>query len=111
MPPITKHITSSISLTLITSIFTYRLINALLEYIIFPILNIAIDPDEKMCKLNFTFKTGKNNGQKRLLVNPDAEMTTPTYDILLGGFLKELIIWILYMVIVFILFNNKITQN
>jgi hypothetical protein len=103
-----EHISSSISLTLITSIFTYRLINALLEYVIFPLINILIDPDENICKLNFTFTTGKNNQKKKINSNPDIPTETPSYNILIGAFIKEVIIWLLYISILFIFFNNKL---
>jgi len=105
------YVTSSISIALIASIFTYRLINSLLEYVLLPILNIFIDPDENISKLNFTFKTGKNNRTRKLASNPDANTDSPTYDILCGAFLKEVIIWFVFMIILYFMWSTEIAKK
>ena len=54
-----------------------------------------------MYHLNYSFRTGKNNKNKKIEHNPDAKTETPTYDILIGAFLKEVIIWTVAMLILY----------
>ena len=105
-----KYILSSLSLTVVISIFVYRIINSFLEYILYPVLNIIIDPNESICNLNISFTTGKQGKIKKLEFNPEAKIETPTYDIMIGSFLKELIIWFIAMFMIYYL-HTKITKK
>ncbi len=102
MPKLNEHLMSLISLTIIASVFTYRLLNAFMEYIIIPIINILIDPNEDISSLNFTFHTGKNHRDKKIFYNPDIDTgSSPSYDIMLGTFIKEIIIWLIVMTVIY----------
>ena len=110
MSSFVKYILSSLSLTVIISVFIVRIFNSFLENILYPILNILIDPNEQICDLNVSFTTGKDGNIKKLQFNPDAKPKNPTYDILIGSFLKELIIWFIAMFMIYF-FHTKITKN
>ena len=104
-----NYVITTLSLSVIASIFTYRVINAFLEYLLLPCVNIAIDPNEKMSSLNFKFTTGKDNRKKEFSINPDADIPTPSYNIFLGAFIKELLIWFIFMGILYVC-NKKIAK-
>jgi hypothetical protein len=97
-----EYVISMLSISIIANIFTFRFINAFLEYILLPVFNILIDPGEHISKINFTFNTGKNkNEQMGLNSNPNANIESPSYDIACGAFFKEFLIWITFMVLLY----------
>ena len=87
-----SFIFSWVSLSIIGGLFTYRILNALLEYIIFPLAYISTDPKSKLSDLDFNYDV--NTG---FSVNPEKENNV----VRLGSFIKELLIWLVFMVILF----------
>lgn len=98
-----SFIISYISLSVIAGLFTYRLLNSLLDNIIFPILDITILPETKFHKLTKKFN------HKKQEINNIIEKEQYIYEIRPGLFLKELVIWCFIMLILYLIY--RITKN
>tara|TARA_B100000886_G_scaffold310301_1_gene244990 strand:- start:924 stop:1256 length:333 start_codon:yes stop_codon:yes gene_type:complete len=95
-----EFILSYVSLSVIAGLFTYRVINSLLDNIIFPIIDLTILPDHKFLKYSVFF-----NSQKIKVDIPNISNTETNYFIRYGIFLKDFIIWSIIMIILFIIYN------
>jgi len=94
-----SFIISYVSLSVIAGLFTFRVLNSLLDNIILPILDITVLPEAKFHKLTKTYnhqkKEIKNNIQKEQYV----------YVVRPGIFLKELVIWCFMMLLLYFLYR------
>lgn len=95
-------ISSFISLTIIASIFSYRLLNSFLDNIFFPLLDLLILPDKKFHKLTTVYNS---NLQKN---DTEIKEDNLQYIIRPGIFLKDFITWVFVIIILYILY--KITN-
>jgi hypothetical protein len=93
-----SFITSFVSLSVIGGIFSYRLINSFLAFVLFPCLNTLL-PDDSFDRMNLNLnknliniKSSEKSGEKSKF---------PSISI--GYFIKELIIWVTVMSILYTL--------
>jgi large-conductance mechanosensitive channel len=98
-----SFIVSYVSLSVIAGLFTYRLLNSLLDNIVFPIVDLSILPETKFHKLTKAYNHEKkeiNNGFKK---------EEYTYIIRPGAFLKELVMWCFIMLLLYSIYriSNK----
>lgn len=98
-----SFIISYVSLSVIAGLFTYRLLNSLLDNIIFPILDMTLLPETKFHKL-----TKKFNHQKKEIYN-NIQKEQYIYEIRPGLFLKELVIWCFIMLLLYFIY--RLTKN
>ena len=90
---------SYISLSVVAGLFTYRLINSLLDNIILPLLDISVLPESKFHKFtkvyNYKKKEIKNSMKNKEYI----------YVIRPGIFLKDLIIWCFIMILLYLIYR------
>jgi large-conductance mechanosensitive channel len=98
-----EFIISYVSLSVIAGLFSFKVVNSLLDNIILPILDITILPDKKFIKFSSFYNCNKKK-IKPLFNNNDVQ-----YAIRYGMFIKDLIIWLFVMIILFMLY--KISLN
>tara|TARA_B110000008_G_C16574523_1_gene405771 strand:- start:150 stop:467 length:318 start_codon:yes stop_codon:yes gene_type:complete len=92
-----SYIFSYLTISVIAGLVTFRVINALLDYIVLPILDITVLPNYKFEKLTISFDKNKQNikNKSQNYIN----------NIRIGLFLKELIIWLLSMIILYFIYK------
>ena len=93
-----SFIISYVSLSVIAGLFTFRVLNSLLDNIILPILDITVLPETKFHKLTKTY-----NHQKKE-INNNIEKNKYIYVIQPGAFLKELVIWCFMMLLLYFIY-------
>jgi large-conductance mechanosensitive channel len=98
-----SFIVSYVSLSVIAGLFSYRLLNSLLDNIILPLLDITILPETKFHKLSKAFD------HKKKQINGNIEKENYIYIIKPGLFLKELVIWCFMMLLLYFIYI--ITKN
>ena len=91
-------ILSYISLSVVAGLFTYRLINSLLDNIILPLLDISVLPESKFHKFTKVY-----NYKKKEMKNP-LKKNQYMYIIRPGIFLKDLIIWCFIMILLYLIY-------
>ena len=96
-----SFIVSYVSLSVIAGLFTYRLLNSLLDNIILPLLDISILPDKKFHKLTKTYNYKKEN------INNIFKKEEYIYIFKPGIFLKELVIWCFIMLFLYFIYFIK----
>ena len=95
-----EFILSYVSLSVIAGLFTYKFLNSFLENILFPIIDLTILPDHKFIKLSSFYNSKKN------LINPiPINNSENQYVIRYGLFIKDLILWIIFMIFLFMLYK------
>lgn len=94
-----SFIISYVSLSVIAGLFTFRVLNSLLDNIILPILDITILPETKFHKLTKTFN------HKKKEINNNIEKDKYIYIVRLGLFIKELIIWCFMMLLLYFIYR------
>jgi large-conductance mechanosensitive channel len=94
-----SFIISYVSLSVIAGLFTFRLLNSLLDNIILPILDITVLPETKFHKLTKTY-----NHKKKEITN-NIEKDKYIYIIRPGLFIKELIIWCFMMLLLYFIYR------
>lgn len=90
---------SYVSLSVIAGLFTFRVLNSLLDNIIFPILDITVLPETKFHKLTKTYNHNKKE------VNNNIQVDQYMYVIRPGLFLKELVIWCFMMMLLYFVYR------
>tara|TARA_Y100000816_G_C25959569_1_gene500715 strand:- start:89 stop:439 length:351 start_codon:yes stop_codon:yes gene_type:complete len=98
-----QFIISYVSLSVIAGLFTYRLLNSLMDNIILPLLDITILPDTKFHKLTCVYNHKKKNIENNFNKNEYVFIFRP------GLFLKELVIWCFMMIVLYLIY--RVTQN
>lgn len=93
-----SFVVSYISLSVIAGLFSFRLINSLLDNIILPLLDLTILPDKKFHKMSRMYN---NNKQREKLEFKDSDNK---YLIRPGIFLKDVIIWLAVMLILYFIY-------
>lgn len=96
-----QFLISYISLSVIAGLFTFRLINSLLDNIILPALDISILPDQKFHKLTKVY----NHKKKEVTSDEYIKEDSFVYIFKPGIFLKELVIWCFMMIILYLLYR------
>ena len=94
-----SFILSYISLSVVAGLFTYRLVNSLLDNIILPLLDISVLPDKKFNKLTKVYNYRKKE-IKKPIKNKDY-----MYVIRPGIFFKDLIIWCFIMILLYLIYR------
>ena len=94
-----SFIISYVSLSVIAGLFTFRLLNSLLDNIILPILDITVLPETKFHKLTKTY-----NYQKKE-INNNIQKEQYVYVVRPGIFLKELVIWCFIMLLLYFIYR------
>ena len=94
-----SFIISYVSLSVIAGLFTFRLLNSLLDNIILPVLDITLLPENKFNKLTKTY-----NHQKKEIDN-NIQNEQYMYVIQPGRFLKELVIWCFMMLLLYFVYR------
>ncbi len=103
-----SFVISWISLSVIGGLFTYRLINTILEYLILPILDLSILPSDHFSKLNIGLNEDRQIPQCTFIT-----LTTKNpikYRIELGTILREFIIWFLAITILYLIAPKNFKQ-
>ena len=95
---------SNISVSIIAGLFTYRIINSFLDNILFPYLDLTILPDKKFLRLTQTFKK-KHNNITAIPTDFKYLNKSSKYTVRFGLFLKDLIIWIIVMFLLYLIYN------
>jgi len=98
-----SFVLSYVTLSVIAGLFTYRLLNSFLYNILLPIIDLTLLPDRKFHKLS------KMYNYKKEKIEILHDKNDYKYIIKPGIFLKELIIWSIAMIILYIIysFTNK----
>jgi len=94
-----QFIFSNMSISIIGGLFSYRLLNSFLDNILFPLLDISILPNCKFNNLSIIYDANKT---------PLKQVTCDknyVYVFNHGKFIKELIIWAVIMIFLFILYK------
>lgn len=91
-----NFIKSHLTISVIAGIFTYKLISAYLEYLINPIFNMIINKSN-FESISLYYDTNLN--QK--LITPVDNSGTIKYHIGIGYIIRETIIWIIAMAVLF----------
>lgn len=94
-----SFIISYVSLSVIAGLFTFRVLNSLLDNIILPILDITVLPETKFHKLTKTY-----NHQKKE-INNNIQKEQYVYVVRPGIFLKELVIWCFMMLLLYFIYR------
>lgn len=97
-----SFIVSYVSLSVVAGLFTFRLLNSLLDNIILPLLDLSVLPETKFHKLTKTF----NNKKKEIENNMNYE--SYIYIIKPGLFIKELVIWCFVMLLLYFIYSISI---
>lgn len=100
-----SFITSYVSLSVIAGLFTYRLLNSLLDNIILPLLDISILPETKFHKLTKTYNYNKKE------INNGINNNNYVYVVQPGIFIKELIIWCFMMLVLYFIYSISIKKK
>ena len=101
-------VTSFISLSIIASIFSYRLLNSFFDNIFFPILDLFILPDKKFHKLTKIYDinlTIEDKIESRSSLSGNESLGTIQYAIRTGIFLKDFITWSFMIIILYIIYR------
>ena len=98
-----SFIISYVSLSVIAGLFTFRILNSLLDNILLPILDISVLPETKFHKLTKIYNHEKKE------INNNIEKDKYMYVIRPGLFLKELVIWCFMMLLLY--FVYRITKK
>ena len=96
-----SFVVSFVSLSVLGGLFTFKLLEAFLQFIFLPLLDMSILPGESFNNLNLFFDENKkiiNYTEKR---NPNIR-----YTLQCGSFLKELFIWIIMMSFLYFLLDK-----
>ena len=94
-----SFIISYVSLSVIAGLFTFRLLNSLLDNIILPILDLTVLPDKKFHKLTKTYNHKKNE------ISNNIQKDKYIYVIQPGVFLKELVIWCFMILLLYFIYR------
>lgn len=97
-----EFLLSNISITVIAGIFSYRLINSFFDYIIFPLLDITILPDKEFAKFSKSFSQDKHEEDIKDILD---YYNNNKCVFRFGLFIKELIMWLIVMIILFIIYR------
>ena len=98
-----QFIISYVSLSVIAGLFTYRLLNSLMDNIILPLLDITVLPDTKFHKLTSVYNHKKQNIENNFNKKEYVFIFRP------GLFIKELVIWCFMMIVLYLIY--RVTQN
>ena len=96
-----EFILSYVSLSVIAGLFTFRVINSLLDNIIFPFLDLTILPDAKFIKHSIFL----DHEKKPVNIMSSTQEENISYTIRYGIFLKDFIIWSVIMIILFVIYK------
>ena len=94
-----SFIISYVSLSVIAGLFTFRVLNSLLDNIILPIIDITVLPETKFHKLTKTYNHEKKE------IDPNLNKQQYIYIVRPGLFLKELIIWCFMMLLLYFIYS------
>lgn len=97
-------LSTNVSISVIAGIFTFRLISAVLENIINPLINIILD-ENTFYSYNMTI----DQDDKVVLTDPVNNLNHTKYYFGFGVVIRELIIWIIAMFILY--YINLFTKN
>lgn len=101
-----EFIISYVSLSVIAGLFTYRVLNSFFDNILFPIIDLTILPDQKFLQLSLIYDSNKNELENPVQDNPDYQVS-----IRFGLFIKELIIWVIIMTLLYMLYKISLKFN
>lgn len=93
-----SYIFSYLTISVLAGLFTFRLINSLLDSIILPTLSLTLLPDNKFNKLSYLYDSNKNK-------IPIKSQKEHIYGIQIGSFIKELILWTISMIVLFCIYK------
>ena len=97
-------LSNNVSISVIAGIFTFRLISSILENIINPLMNIILN-ENTFYSYNLTI----DQDDKVVLTDPVYNLSHAKYYFGFGVVLRELIIWIIAMFILY--YINLFTKN
>jgi len=95
-----SFITSFVSISVIASLFSYKVLNSFLDNIFFPILDLFILPDKKFHKLTTVYDNKLNKDTTNNINNNNFK-----YAIRPGIFLKDFITWSFIIIILYIIYR------
>jgi hypothetical protein len=96
-----SFVVSFVSLSVVGGIFTYRLLEAFLQFIFLPTLDMSILPGDIFNNLNLNF-----DNNKKIVRYSDKSTGNIKYTIQFGAFLKELFIWVIMMGLLYFLLDK-----
>ena len=94
----TQFLTSYIGLSVIAGLFTFRLINSIVDDLFFPFLDISFLPEHKFSRINKTYDKSKND------ISSDFHIKDYVHQIRWGNFLRELLVWIVMMILIYFVY-------
>jgi len=94
-----QFIVSYVSLSVIAGLFTFRLLNSLMDNIILPALDITILPETKFHKLTHVYN------HKKEKIDNNLNKSEYVYIFKPGIFLKELVIWCFIMIVLYLVYR------
>jgi len=97
-----EFINDQISLSVITGIFTYKMLSSFVDNILYSFINYKILPDDYFWKYNCIYDSNKKKINNDTLYNKK----DIKHPILYGTFIKDFIIW-LTITLIFYLIHNK----
>uniref|UniRef100_A0A6C0LCW4 Uncharacterized protein n=1 Tax=viral metagenome TaxID=1070528 RepID=A0A6C0LCW4_9ZZZZ len=96
-----SFIISYVSLSVIAGLFTFRVLNSLLDNIILPIIDITVLPETKFHKLTKIY----NHQKKEINNNVEKDKDKYVYIVRPGMFFKELVIWCFMMLLLYFIYR------
>jgi len=99
----TSFLLSYVSLSVIAGLFTFRLLNSFLDNILSPLLDLTCVPNYKFDKLSKIYNVNREvvkDNKYKVSKNDYVNIFKP------GIFLKELIIWCIIMIILYLIAKN-----
>lgn len=93
-----SFLTSFVSISVIASLFSYKILNSFLDNIFFPILDLFILPDKQFHKLTKVYDNDLN--EDKTINNNELK-----YAIRPGIFLKDFITWSFIIIILYIVYR------
>jgi len=97
-------ITSYVSLSVIAGLISFRLLNSLLDNVIFPIIDLTLLPSQKFNKISkfYNYKKQEIKFKNKMSKNEFNNVIN------FGAFIKDLIIWIITMIILYFIYTITI---
>ena len=92
-------IISYVSLSVIAGLFTFRLLNSLLDTILLPLIDITILPNCKFHKLTKSYDYKKKNTESKFNNKDYVYVFQP------GIFIKEFVIWSFMMIVLYLIYS------
>jgi len=96
-----SFVTSYVSLSTIAGLISFRLLNSLLDNIVFPVIDLTLLPSQRFNKIARFY----NYKKEEIKIKNKNNKNEFNNVINIGGFIKELIIWTITMVVLYFIYT------